>query len=428
MRRHFWSLATLAALVVALPCQLQVKLTGVPENLILPVPAGHNVVITATVTGGEADDAWLARTKDGTARVPLLPAGDGIFQLNLATAALGDLLRTPADSGALTVFVRDKDGTVAASVAIAYALRADARRPSLVVYEQDRTRRIDTSATTWLSPRAVTRIDVDLLVPTPTTDATARIGGRRLTLAATEAGGARLEVTADVAEAWLRHGDLEIGARTDPDAPVFRLRARPERLCKDGAPVSFECAQRSVVSAEGTRDYLRVSLGDITGGRVRVRVYTAEGETLVSGQFVRQGEAVTFAYEGLNYALTVDTLVNSLLGQDYAKLRLAPAVADERALITGLLDAVRTSPLTFVRNGAHHDGAAAAKLLSAKYQAARAEIATVEAFISGVGTRSSTSGKPYLVRTADGTERELAGWLAEQVAALRTAAKAGAHK
>lgn len=428
MRTHLWSLAPLAALVVALPCQLQVRLTGVPTDLILPVAAGHNVVITATVTGGEADGAWLARSKDAPARVSLLPAGDGVFQLNLATAALGDLLRTPAESGALTVFVRGKDGSVAASVAIAYVLRGGARRPSLVVHEQDRTRRIESSAPTWLSPRAVTRIDVDLMVPTPTSDATARIGGRRLSLAPNEAGGARLEVTADVAEAWLRHGELEIGSRTDPDAPVFRLRARPERLCRDGASVTFECAQRAVVSVEGTSDHLRVSLGDITGGRVRLRVYTAEGETLVSGQFLRQGEAATFTYESVHYTLTVDTLVNSLLGQDHAKLRLAPAVADERALIADLLAVVRTSLLTFVRNGTDSDGAAAAKLLSAKYEAARDEIATVEAFIAGVGTHSSTSGRPYLVRTADGTERELAGWLTEQAATLRAAARAAERK
>ena len=428
MRTHLWSLASLAALVVAPPCQLQVKLTGVPTDLILPVTAGHNVVITATVTGGEADIAWLARSQAATTRVPLLPAGDGVFQLNLATAPLEALLRTPADSGALTVFVRGKDGSVAASVGIAYALRADARRPSLVVHEQDHTRRVESSALPWLSPRAVTRIDVDLLVPTPTSDAMARVGGRRLTLAPNEHGGARLEVTADVAEAWLRHGELEIGARTDPDAPVFRLRARPERLGKEGAAVTFECAQRSVVSVEGTRDYLRVSLGDITGGRVRVRAYTAEGESLVSGQFLRQGEAVTFSYEDASYSLAVDTLVNSLFGQDYAKLRLAPAAADEHALIAALLEVVRTSPLTFLRNGTDSDGAAAAKLLSAKYDAARAEIATVEAFIAGVGTRSSTSGQPYLVRTADGAERELAGWLTEQAAAVRAAARAAERK
>lgn len=425
MRTH---LLGLAALVATLPCQLQVRLTGVPTDLILPVPAGHNVLITATVTGGAADVAWLARTKDATARVPLLPAGDGVFQLNLATTALDEVLRTPADAGSLTVFVRGTDGTVAASVAIAYVLRAGARRPSLVVHEEDRTRRIESGATTWLSPRAVTRIDVDLLVPTPTTDATARVGGRRLTLATNEAGGARLEVTADVAEAWLRHGDLEIGARTDPDAPVFRLRARPERLYRDGTPVTFECAQRAVVSVAGTRDYLRVSLGDITGGRVRVRVYTAEGETLVNGQFLRQGEAATFTYESLHYTLTIDTLINSLFGQDYAKLRVAPSAADETVLIQRLLEVVRASPLTFVRNGADSDGVTAAKLLSAKYEAARSESATVEAFIAGVGTRSSTSGKPYLVRTADGTERELAGWLAEQATALRAAARAAERR
>lgn len=429
MRTPLWRLASLVAtLAVAAPAQLQVRLAGVPPDLILPVPAGQNVVITATVTGGAADVAWLARSKDAPARVALLPAGDGVFQLNLATAALGDLLRTPADAGALTVFVKGDDGAIAASVAIAYALRADARRPSLVVSEQDRTRRIESSAPTWLSPRTVTRIDIDLLVPTPTTDATARIGGRRLTLAPNEAGGARLEVTADVAAAWLRHGDLEIGARTDPDAPMFRLRARPERLCREGAPVTFECAQRSVVSVDGTHDYLRVSLGDISGGRARVRIYTAEGDLLVNSQFVRQGEAVTITHDGASYALTVDAFVNSLLGQDYAKLRFAPAVADEHTLITGLLDVVRASPLTFVRNGAPQDGAAAATLLTAKYDAARAEIATVEAFIATVGTRSSTSGQPYLVRGTDGTERELAGWLTEQAAVLRAAAAAAERK
>lgn len=62
MRAHASILACLTAvLAAAVPGQLQVTLAGVPEDLCLPRPGGRTVVITATVTGGEAGDAWLGR-------------------------------------------------------------------------------------------------------------------------------------------------------------------------------------------------------------------------------------------------------------------------------------------------------------------------------------------------------------------------------
>ncbi len=412
-------LACLLTLATAASGQLRVQVTAVPDALVLPLPPGRNALLTATVAGGVPVGVWLARAPTTKTRVPLVATGAGTWQLNLADPGVMALASAPGASGTLYVCAEAADGAVATSVPIAYSLVATARRPSLLVHTADRTERIESASADWLSPREVLRIDIDLLVQKPTVDATARLGEREIPLARSENCGARLDVTKDIAEAWLAQGTLEITARTDPDAPRFALRARPERLCPQGRE-EFEVGQRATRFLPGTAEYLRVRLGDISGGRVAIGLTTADHDTLVSTRFARAGDELAFVYAGTTYTLTVERLLNSLLGEDYATLSLAVLTTRERELIDRLLDVVQTSPLTFVRNGSTHGGAAAAQLLRSKYGEERSRIGTAEEFIAVVGTRSSTTGQPYVVRTAEGTERPLAEWLTEEVARLRT--------
>ena len=94
--------------------------------------------------------------------------------------------------------------------------------------------------------------------------------------------------------------------------------------------------------------------------------------------------------------------------------------AAERQKIESLLAAVEKLPdAVFVRNGKSYPPRSAAKFLRAKWDDRADEVRSAEGFIAEVATRSSTTGKPYLVRYADGREVETAVFLRGELAKLR---------
>jgi hypothetical protein len=91
--------------------------------------------------------------------------------------------------------------------------------------------------------------------------------------------------------------------------------------------------------------------------------------------------------------------------------------AAERERIERLCDAVGASKgMYFIRNGREHSADDAAKFLREKYKAMGDEVKTAEDFIDKIGTKSSMSGKPYLVRFPDGREMSSAEFLRTELA------------
>lgn len=73
----------------------------------------------------------------------------------------------------------------------------------------------------------------------------------------------------------------------------------------------------------------------------------------------------------------------------------------------------------FVRNGKAYDPAAAAKFLRGKWRHQARDIDSAEEFIDKVATRSSTTGRIYVVRFADGREVAVAAFLRAELQKLR---------
>ncbi|HVG23995.1 MAG TPA: DUF5329 family protein [Thermoanaerobaculia bacterium] len=73
---------------------------------------------------------------------------------------------------------------------------------------------------------------------------------------------------------------------------------------------------------------------------------------------------------------------------------------------------------SFIRNGKAYDAATAAKFLRGKWERQTREIATAEEFIERVGTRSSTTGRAYMVRYRDGHEVPVAVFLRTELQKL----------
>lgn len=92
---------------------------------------------------------------------------------------------------------------------------------------------------------------------------------------------------------------------------------------------------------------------------------------------------------------------------------------DVTAAVEHLLACVQSSSLVFIRNDEEHTGTEAATHIRRKYDHYRKQIATPEDFVSKAATKSELSGKPYLVKLADGRKVLLAEWLSAKLAEWR---------
>jgi hypothetical protein len=89
----------------------------------------------------------------------------------------------------------------------------------------------------------------------------------------------------------------------------------------------------------------------------------------------------------------------------------APSPA-EQARIDALIAGIEAErELGFVRNGRVYTSAEAARFLREKQRAMGAQVLTAEDFIERIASRSSTTGRSYLIRGADGREQPAADYL-----------------
>jgi hypothetical protein len=94
--------------------------------------------------------------------------------------------------------------------------------------------------------------------------------------------------------------------------------------------------------------------------------------------------------------------------------------ADEQRTIEALIASVaRLGDATFLRNGKSYAASSAARFLREKWRSRQSEVQSAEAFIDRVASFSSTTGKPYLIRFADGREVSSAEYLRAELARLR---------
>jgi hypothetical protein len=129
------------------------------------------------------------------------------------------------------------------------------------------------------------------------------------------------------------------------------------------------------------------------------------------------GASVARARQGLGAALLAAVVAVAPLAQAALAAPGPPAEAsagdvsdgvlddEERATIEWLIARVAAMPeLRFVRNGRAYDAAAAVRFLRGKWEANAGDVTSVEGFIVIVATRSSTTGRSYLIRHPDGRE------------------------
>lgn len=90
----------------------------------------------------------------------------------------------------------------------------------------------------------------------------------------------------------------------------------------------------------------------------------------------------------------------------------------EKEKIERLIAKVEALDAKFIRNGSDYDAKTAAKFLRGKWDSEEDKIKTAGDFITHAGSISSSSGKPYLIRFKDGTEKKCGDFLTEELAKL----------
>ncbi|MCC7291284.1 MAG: DUF5329 family protein [Phycisphaerales bacterium] len=201
---------------------------------------------------------------------------------------------------------------------------------------------------------------------------------------------------------------------------VYDSKLPPPQLDFPWDRVTLTLQQRSSKPIPGSYGNLYIHLADITSGQVLLRVGGMDGSSITETESVREGQAVPFAVGESRYVVTLDKLVNLLIGTDYATLSVRPADAWQQEVIERLIARVESSDAVFIRNDVEYTGKQAADHMRLKMAHAGKPITAVEQFIEEVASESSITGKPYKLRLSDGKVVETRAWLKEQAAAWET--------
>src|SRR4029078_10561377 len=92
---------------------------------------------------------------------------------------------------------------------------------------------------------------------------------------------------------------------------------------------------------------------------------------------------------------------------------------EAKAEIDELISFVQTSAVRFIRNGTEYSAAEGAEHLRDKLNKAGDRVKTTEDFITGIASKSYLSGKPSLVKFADGRTQPAGDWLRAHLAETR---------
>jgi hypothetical protein len=100
----------------------------------------------------------------------------------------------------------------------------------------------------------------------------------------------------------------------------------------------------------------------------------------------------------------VISLIGAAVASGASTIRSELPAAERQKIEALIANVEKLEGAVFVRNGKDYSPASAAKFLRGKWRKHSAQVLSAEDFIEIVATRSSTTGRVYLVRFADGRE------------------------
>ena len=447
--------------------QTTIRLSKIPEDLMFPFPEGSNAVLTATVQGGKPRWVWLAESRDAIARIMLKGVGDGQYQVNLADPVISAVLQVSGRPRRFQVYAETKEGRIVSSIAVQYVIAPQKKiLPTFLVHLRGRKKpaivvpRLDDSESfpeltgdeevdrallaqraepwvhrslesRWFSPDEVERIEARFTAKQRVWQSTAVIGDKRWPFVR-QPGHRSVVLKPDDALrlAWKKQGVLRVDISAGKSQrPALVLKAIPERLTIEDRTKTFTLYQYSSKDLPGSGKYLRMSIGDITGGQVMLILLTADGEDIIQGISVSAGEAVRFRFGDQAYLIHVKRLINRLLGADHGRFAISRASQDkaararQRQRIEALIRIIETSGVVFMLGNDMYKGKKAAEHFRARFDSMEAKIHSVDDFIDKVAGVDRPSGLAYKAKDPDGTVLGARAWLRKHAAGQNDAAK-----
>lgn len=304
----------------ALAAPPSVELVELPQQLTLPLPEGSNRLFEVRVSG-TPQAIWMSATAESPPerRLALQPMGKR-WVFNLGDPRVATVV---AGARQFQVFATFADGRRAESLPVQFVTA----RPAPV---EVRIKTIDGRALPagfgqqWITPRDAAALDFTWAGSGQRRPITLVAGEERVVVTPGPDGAVTLALGPPLRAAWQAAGSLAV-LDADGDS-IAALTAAPERLALDG-PTTLRVVQRHSAPLPGSREYLRLHLGDISGGKVTVSITADDGTTLVDQRVAREGDRVEFALADGRYVLRVDRLVNMLVGDDHAEFSIEPATA-----------------------------------------------------------------------------------------------------
>lgn len=211
---------------------------------------------------------------------------------------------------------------------------------------------------------------------------------------------------------------LFAGCKQDQAEPA-ETREPPIAL---NCPVEINIRQRSTIALPGSNDRILITIDDITGGQVMMSLSWRDGNEIVATRSIRPDDCVIFVVEGHTYKIELKQLKNVLIGEDTACFELSldanesGQMLSEDDKIEKLISSLRDIDVAkFIRNEQEHTVDEAITHLRKKWEWKKTEIKTAKNFITIVGSRSSSTGKPYVIRYSDGSEITTGEWFQKQL-------------
>jgi hypothetical protein len=188
-------------------------------------------------------------------------------------------------------------------------------------------------------------------------------------------------------------------------------------------PLSLKAKQRSTTAIPGTDGKLRLTIDDITGGQVMASVAEEGGKVLIASRSFSPGKSEKFEFRGSKYRLKLDTLLNALIGEDFAFLavvHIAPAgtlteaqkVERLIARVAALEDAV------FVRDGVDFVIKDEVKSLQKKWDELKAGPTSASDYIDKIAPKPKDGVDAYFIRFAGGRTLSVHAFLSEELREL----------
>lgn len=215
-------------------------------------------------------------------------------------------------------------------------------------------------------------------------------------------------------------------------------------------PVTMKVAQRTTTAVPGAEGQLSITVDDITRGQVMISLLDKHRKPVVGPASVRQDQEISFRLGESTYAARVLELSNALIGDgDFVTIVIDELAAKETSnqaessglaehasarrpvrkelserrkieLLIAAVEAQRNA--RFIRNGTGYSATEAADHLRMKLENLGDRIQTAADFIEKAASKSSVSGRDYLIELPDGRVLTVGQFLREELAKLQPAA------